>query len=94
MPEGGLARIAFTSHLRAVGPCDPTSYDGATLADVLDAVAADYPLLKGYVLDDQGRVRRHIAIFGDGTMQPRETALRLPLTETSSVYVLQALSGG
>lgn len=94
MPEGGLARIAFTSHLRAVGPCDPTSYDGATLAEVLDAVAADYPLLKGYVLDDQGRVRRHIAIFVDGTMQPRETALGLALKESSNVYVLQALSGG
>jgi sulfur carrier protein ThiS len=94
MREGGLARIAFTSHLRAVGPCDPTVYDGATLAEVLDAVAADYPLLKPYVLDDQGRVRRHIAIFVDGTMQPRDAALALPLTEASTIYVLQALSGG
>ncbi|HEX8662770.1 MAG TPA: MoaD/ThiS family protein [Beijerinckiaceae bacterium] len=89
-----MARIAFTSHLRAVGPCDPTPYDGATLAEVLDAVAADYPLLKNYVLDDQGRVRQHIAIFVDGAMQPRDAALRLPLTEASNVYVLQALSGG
>ena len=89
-----MARIAFTSHLRAVGPCEPTAYDGATLAEVLDAVAADYPLLKNYVLDDQGRVRRHIAIFVDGTMRPRETALGLSLTASSNVYVLQALSGG
>jgi molybdopterin synthase sulfur carrier subunit len=89
-----LASIAFTSHLQAVGPCVSTRYDGATLAEVLDAVAADYPLLKGYVLDDQGRVRKHIAIFVDGLMRPRETALATPLTESSTVYVLQALSGG
>ena len=89
-----MARIAFTSHLRAVGPCDPTSYDGATLAEVLDAVAADYPLLKNYVLDDQGRVRKHIAIFVDGTLKPRQSALSLPVVDTSEVYVFQALSGG
>ena len=89
-----MARIAFTSHLRAVGPSELADYRGASLAEVLDAVAADYPLLKGYVLDDQGGVRRHVAIFVDGVMRPRETALPLPLTDASEVYVLQALSGG
>jgi sulfur-carrier protein len=92
--EDRLARIAFTSHLRAVGPSELAVYEGATIAEVLDAVAADYPMLKSYVLDDQGRVRRHVSIFLDGVMQPRETALSRPLTETSEVYVLQALSGG
>ena len=89
-----MARIAFTSHLRAVGPSELASYGGATVAEVLDAVAADYPMLKNYVLDDQGRVRRHVAIFVDGIMQPRESALSQSLTEASEVYVLQALSGG
>jgi sulfur-carrier protein len=92
--EGGLARIAFTSHLREVGPEELCEYPGATVAQVLDAVAADYPHLKGYLLDDQGRMRRHIAIFVDGVMRPRETALALSVGEASEVYVLQALSGG
>ncbi len=89
-----MPRIAFTSHLQAVGPSAAARYDGATLAEVLDAVAADYPRLKTYVLDDQGRVRKHIAIFVDGVMRPRDAALTLPLTEASDVYVFQALSGG
>lgn len=89
-----MAIIAFTSHLQAVGPTEPVRYDGATLGEVLDAVAGDYPRVKDYVLDDQGRVRRHVAIFVNGVMRPRETALALPLTEASDVYVLQALSGG
>ena len=92
--ETGLARIAFTPHLRMVGPTDPTAYGGATFAEVLDAVATDYPRLKDYLLDDQGRVRKHIAIFVDGVMRPRDAALALPLTEVSEVYVFQALSGG
>jgi sulfur carrier protein ThiS len=89
-----LARIAFTSHLRDVGPNELARYDAATLHELLEAVSVDYPLVKSYVLDDQGRVRRHVAIFVDGVMRPRESALDLPLTSGSEVYVLQALSGG
>jgi molybdopterin synthase sulfur carrier subunit len=89
-----IARIAFTAHLAAVGPTEPARYGGATLAEVLEAVGADYPRLKGYVLDDQGRIRKHIAIFVDGLMRPRETALGLKLDDASDVYVFQALSGG
>jgi hypothetical protein len=89
-----VAKIAFTAHLAAVGPTQAASYGGATLAEVLDAVGADYPQLLGYLLDDQGRIRKHIAIFIDGLMRPRETALALPLDATSDVYVFQALSGG
>jgi sulfur carrier protein ThiS len=89
-----VARIAFTQHLQAVGPSGPLAYPGATVAELLDAVAADFPRLKGYVLDDQGRVRKHIAIFVDGVMQPRERALALPVDDRTEVYVFQALSGG
>ncbi len=89
-----MARIAFTSHLEAVGPIDLVAYEGKTVAELLETVAADYPRIKSYVLDDQGRVRKHIIIFIDGTMRQRETVLSMPLSPTSEVYVLQALSGG
>jgi len=86
--------ISFTSHLRAVGPTEPRSYDGATLKDVLDAVARDFPRLPSYLFDDQGRFRKHIAVFVDGAMEPKENALARPLTEASEVHIFQALSGG
>lgn len=89
-----MPRIAFTRHLEAVGPCEPVEYAGATVGELLQAVSVDYPRLKGYVLDDHGRVRKHIAIFVDGTLKPRQSALSLPVGETSEVYVFQALSGG
>ena len=89
-----MASIAFTAHLNAVGPTRPQACDGATLAEMLDAVAPDYPRLKDYVLDDQGRLRKHIAVFIDGTLVPRETALHRPLGPSTEVYVFQALSGG
>jgi hypothetical protein len=89
-----MARIAFTRHLQAVGPSELVAYAGATVGDLIDAAAADYPRLRGYVLDDQGRVRKHIAIFVDGEMQKRSTALALPVGNDTEIYVFQALSGG
>lgn len=89
-----MASIAFTAHLAAVGPTRPQACPGSSLAEMLDAVAADYPRLKTYVLDDQGRLRKHIAIFIDGALVPRESALHRPLEASAEVYVFQALSGG
>ena len=89
-----MATIAFTRHLEAVGPTAPCAYGGATVGELIDAVSQDYPRLKGYVLDDQGRLRKHIAVFVDGGMVARESALGLAVGDTSEVYVFQALSGG
>jgi hypothetical protein len=89
-----LATIAFTQHLRAVGPTQEEACAGATLAEMLETLHPRYPLLKAYVLDDQGRLRKHIAIFVDGVMTTRDSALSRPLQTSSHVYVFQALSGG
>lgn len=89
-----MATISFTPHLRQVGPTRPTACCGSTLGEALQALEPDYPLLRGYLLDDHGRLRRHIAVFVDGVMRPRESVLGLALAETSDVYIFQALSGG
>lgn len=89
-----MPRIACTPKLENIGPLEPAGYAGATVGEVLDAAAVDYPRLKNYVLDDQGRVRRHIAIFVDGALQPREAVLDYTLREADEVYIMQALSGG
>lgn len=89
-----MPSIAFTAHLRSVGPGRPVDCDGSTLAEMLDAMAGEHPRLKDYLLDDQGRLRKHVAVFVDGVMVARERALRLTLNPSSQVYVFQALSGG
>lgn len=89
-----MATLHFTSHLRAVAPPEPIEADGPTLAAVLETAFDAYPRLRGYILDDQGRVRRHVAVFVDGQMLDRADALAAPMTTTSDVHILQALSGG
>lgn len=89
-----MARLVCTRRLENIGPCEPTNYNCGTVEQLIDTLAADYPRLKNYVLDDQGRVRQHVAIFVDGTLLPRHAVLQSPLSDNSEVYIMQALSGG
>jgi sulfur-carrier protein len=46
------------------------------------------------VLDDQSGLRKHMTIFVDGQMIRDRAKLSDLVAETSTIYVLQALSGG
>lgn len=64
------------------------------LGDLLDAAFAEHPTLRGYVLDERGTVRHHVAIFVDGVSITDKSNLDVALDDRASVYVMQALSGG
>lgn len=85
-----MPRVVFTSNLRRHLDAPPVTVPSGTVAGALETVFAQNPRLRGYVLDDQGRLRRHVTVFVDGDRADLTTALR----EESEVYVLQALSGG
>lgn len=89
-----MARIQCTQRLETIGPCDPVQCAGTTVSAVLDALAPQYPRLKSYVLDDQGQVRKHVAIFVDGSLIPREQVLAFPVSDSTDIHIIQALSGG
>lgn len=89
-----MAVIRFTTHLVRHRPVRTIEAQGATLAEVLAAGLADDPLLRGYVLDDQGRVRKHVNIYLDGALIGDRLRLSDAVSERSEIYVLQALSGG
>jgi molybdopterin synthase sulfur carrier subunit len=67
---------------------------GASVREALDGVFALHPNLRGYVLDEQGAVRHHIAVFVDGDAVRDKRGLAQALGERTEVYVMQALSGG
>ncbi|MET0181785.1 MAG: MoaD/ThiS family protein [Caulobacterales bacterium] len=89
-----MARVAFTEHVAKVAPGAGGVYAGADLREVLDDVFRAHPQLRHYLLDDQGRVRKHVAVFIDGVRVPGAKALECRMTDASDVYVMQALSGG
>jgi len=67
---------------------------GAQLDHVLSGVFERFPNLRGYVLDEHGAVRHHVAIFVDGTAISDKCNLAQTLSDRSEIYVMQALSGG
>lgn len=89
-----MANIVFTENLQRHVRCPPMEVSGATLRDVLEAAFAGNARARAYVLDEQGAVRKHIAIFIDGVFVQDRKTLRDAVSPASEVYVMQALSGG
>jgi len=89
-----MAEVHFTSWLRQVVPDGPLHAAGATVGDALDGLFSERPHVRGYVLDEQGKLRKHVCIFADGVRLPHHAALSQALRADSKLYVMQALSGG
>jgi molybdopterin converting factor small subunit len=89
-----MARVVFTPNIQRHVACPETEAPGATVRAVLDAVFLSNPQARGYVLDDQKALRRHMTIFIDGVLIRDRVGLSDAVGEGSTVYVFQALSGG
>jgi sulfur-carrier protein len=89
-----MAKVIFTANVQRHVACPQAEAGGETVRDVLDTVFADNPQARSYVLDDQSALRKHIAIFIDGTMIRDRARLSDAVGKTSTIYVFQALSGG
>jgi len=89
-----MVRVVFTANLQRHLPVEPLEVPGDTLREVLEAVFARHPRLRGYVLDDQGCLRRHVNIFVDGQLLRDRHGLGDSVRSGSELYVMQALSGG
>ena len=63
---------------------------GANVGEALDHLVTEHPKLKGWVLDEQGRIRRHVNVFVDGLRADASVAVK-PETELN---IIQAISGG
>ena len=89
-----MAELHFTSWLREVVPNGPLTANGDTVGAALDGVFAELPHVRGYILDERGQLRKHVCIFADGVRLPHQSALTRDINPNSTLYVMQALSGG
>jgi sulfur-carrier protein len=89
-----MAEVNFTANLKRHVDCPQMHADGATVREVLDRIFEDNALLRGYVLDEQLALRKHMGIIVDGTVLRDREKLSDPVRPDSRIFVLQALSGG
>jgi len=89
-----MAKVAFTPNIQRHVACPEAEASGTTVREVLEQVFAANPQARGYVLDDQAALRKHMMIFVDGKAIRDRKHLGDAVTETSRIFVFQALSGG
>ncbi len=89
-----VVRVTFTENLQRHVACPPSAVGGKTVREVLDAVFSTNQRVRGYVLDDQGALRKHMIVFVNGRAVGDRTRLSDDVPDDAEVYIMQALSGG
>jgi molybdopterin converting factor small subunit len=89
-----MTKVIFTSNIQRHIACPEAEAAGATVSEVLENLFAAHPRVRGYVLDDQAMLRKHMTIFVDGERLRDRSGLTDAVSDTSTIYVFQALSGG
>ena len=65
-----------------------------TVASVLLELDARYPGIRGYVVGDDGALRKHVHVFVDGEMVTDRATLSDAVGPSTELHIIQALSGG
>ena len=89
-----MATVRFTRNIQRHVECPTREIGGSTLRAVLDQYFRENEKARGYVLDEQGRIRRHMVVFIDGELVQDRDALSDTVKPESVIDVIQALSGG
>ena len=89
-----MPTVRFTDNIQRHVSCPTRDVDGATVRDALDRYFSANERARGYALDDQGRLRPHMAVFIDGRQVQDRNALTDPVGPGATIDVVQALSGG
>ncbi len=84
-----MVRLRGPLKQRAGGESDH-AIDGATVVEVLRGLERAQPALGGWILDERGRIRRHINVFVNGEQQAEDAAVQAD----DRIDVLPAISGG
>jgi molybdopterin synthase sulfur carrier subunit len=89
-----MATVRFTQNIQRHVSCPTREAAGRTLREVLDVYFRDNERARGYVLDEQGRIRQHMVVFIDGEAVRDRNALGDAVGPDAVIDVIQALSGG
>ena len=85
-------KVRIPSPLRSyTNDCVYVDAEGGTVAQILLDLDRQFPGLRFRVVDEQGRLRKHMKIFVD---QDSVRDLDTPVVGIGEVVLMQALSGG
>ena len=89
-----MPTIRFTDNIQRHVSCPTREVEGATLREALEAYFQGNERARGYVLNDTGKLRQHMAIFIDGRQLEDRDGLTDAVPANATIDIVQALSGG
>jgi len=89
-----MPTVRFTQNIQRHVTCPTCEVAGETVRDALANYFALHERARGYVLEDQGRLRPHMALFINGNQIQDRDELSDPVSPCATIDVVQALSGG
>ncbi|WP_412025607.1 MoaD/ThiS family protein [Burkholderia cepacia] len=89
-----MAHLFFAASIQRHVATPERDIDARTLGEAFETVFGEQPRLRGYIVDDQGALRKHLSVFIDGHPIRDRQHLSDALGDTSRIYVVQALTGG
>lgn len=89
-----MVTLNFTPNLLRHVPVPAAQLEGRSVHEVLEHYFQQNPGVRSYVLDDQGAVRKHVAIFLNQEMIKDRVNLSDAVGDNDDIFVAQALSGG
>lgn len=89
-----MPTIRFTQNIQRHVPCPTLEVAGGTVREAMEDYFRSHERARDYVLDDQGKLRDHMAAFIDGRQIQDRDELSDPVPKDAVVDLVQALSGG
>jgi hypothetical protein len=92
-----MARVVLTPQLERfleLPSPEASVAPGGSVGAVLTALFERHPRLRGYIVDEHGRLRQHVTLLVDGRTIADRVRLSDAVGADSELHVLQALSGG
>jgi len=89
-----MPRVTFGSAIQRHVQVPACEVEANSVHAALEAVFKQHPRVRSYVLDDQASLRKHMSVFIDGAPLKDRKAFSDPVSPTSHILVVQALSGG
>jgi molybdopterin synthase sulfur carrier subunit len=92
--DSPMTTLSFTPNLLRHVAAPTARVEGATVREALEAYFEINPQVRGYVIDEQGALRKHVVIFLNQEGIRDRTTLSDPVGADDDIFVIQALSGG
>ena len=90
-----MAKIIIPTPLRGyVNNQSEVEEEGQTVKELLDNLCSNYPKLKNYIFDDNGKIRQFIRVYVGETDSNELDIENTPVDENMEISIIPAIAGG